>query len=121
MARRLLTGPRKQASQARSRATVDALVEATARILVRESFDRASTNRIAAEAGVSIGSLYQYFPSKEALVAAVIDRHQQELMRVVTGSLEEVVKWSLRRGPHRWDSIDVLHSARILVWRQVSE
>lgn len=90
MARRPLTNPRKRASQARSRATVDALVEATARILVRESFDRASTNRIAEEAGVSIGSLYQYFPGKEALVAAVIDRHQQELMRVVTGSLGEV-------------------------------
>ncbi|HEV2444248.1 MAG TPA: TetR/AcrR family transcriptional regulator [Steroidobacteraceae bacterium] len=90
MAGRTLTNPRKNASQARSRATVDALVEATARILVRESFDRASTNRIAEEAGVSIGSLYQYFPSKEALVAAVIDRHQQELLRVARGTLAAV-------------------------------
>ena len=101
MARRLLTSPRKQASQARSRATVDALVEATARILVRESFDRASTNRIAEEAGVSIGSLYQYFPSKEALVAAVIDRHQQELMRVVTGSLGEVAALPMAQAVRR--------------------
>jgi AcrR family transcriptional regulator len=90
MARRLLTNPRKQASQERSRATVDALIEATARLLVREGFDRASTNRIAAEAGVSIGSLYQYYPSKEALVAAVIDRHNQELMQVVRVALAEV-------------------------------
>jgi AcrR family transcriptional regulator len=90
MARRPLTNPRKQASQERSRATVDALVEATARILVREGFDRASTNRIAQQAGVSVGSLYQYFPSKEALVAAVIDRHNQELMRLVGGALAEV-------------------------------
>jgi AcrR family transcriptional regulator len=44
---------------------VDALEEATARILVREGFDKASTNRIAELAGVSVGSLYQYFPSKE--------------------------------------------------------
>jgi AcrR family transcriptional regulator len=43
--------------------------------LVREGFDRASTNRIAEVAGVSVGSLYQYYPGKEALVAAVIDRH----------------------------------------------
>jgi AcrR family transcriptional regulator len=90
MARKTLTSPRKQASQARSRATVDALVEATARILVREGFDAASTNRIAELAGVSVGSLYQYFPSKEALVAAVIDRHHREIMQVVRGALAEV-------------------------------
>src|SRR3569623_401950 len=77
------TAPRKSASQERSRATVEALVEATARILVRDGFDRASTNRIAEEAGVSVGSLYQKFPSKEALVVAVIDRHSRELMQVV--------------------------------------
>src|SRR5499426_3261403 len=87
MTRRPLTSPRKHASQARSRATVDALVEATARILVREGFDRASTNRIAEVAGVSIGSLYQYFPSKEALVAAVIDRHTQELSQVTRNAM----------------------------------
>jgi len=90
MARRALTNPRKQASQQRSRATVDALIEATARILVREGFDAASTNRIAEQAGVSVGSLYQYFPGKEALVAAVIDRHHRELMQVVRGALAEV-------------------------------
>lgn len=90
MARKPLTNPRKRASQARSRATVDALIEATARILVRESFEGLSTNRIAEEAGVSIGSLYQYFPSKEALVAGVIDRHHEELMAVARGTLAQV-------------------------------
>lgn len=90
MARKPLTNPRKHASQARSRATVDALIEATARILVRESFEGLSTNRIAEEAGVSIGSLYQYFPSKEALVAGVIDRHHEELMAVARGTLAQV-------------------------------
>ena len=90
MARKPLTNPRKSASQERSRATVDALVEATARILVRDGFDKASTNRIAAEAGVSIGSLYQYYPCKEALVAAVIDRHNQDIMQVVRGAFAEV-------------------------------
>ncbi len=85
--RRPLTKPRKEAAQERSRATVDALIDATARILVREGFDKASTNRIATVAGVSVGSLYQYFPSKEALVAAVIERHQRETMRVVRGEL----------------------------------
>lgn len=90
MARRPLVNPRKDASQERSRATVDALVEATARVLVREGFDKASTNRIAAVAGVSVGSLYQYFPSKEALVAAVIDRHNHDLMQIARSELAEV-------------------------------
>jgi AcrR family transcriptional regulator len=91
MVRRPLTNPRKTASQERSRATVAALVEATARILVREGFDKASTNRVADVAGVSVGSLYQYFPNKEALVAAVIDRHNQEIMQIVRGELAEAM------------------------------
>lgn len=90
MARRPLTSPRKSASQERSKATVDALLSATARVLVKEGYDRASTNKVAEAAGVSIGSLYQYFPSKEALVAAVIERHIGEMMDVVRASLVRV-------------------------------
>lgn len=97
MAARPLTKPRKDASQERSRATVDALVEATARILVREGFDKASTNRIAEVAGVSVGSLYQYFPSKEALVAAVTARHRQEITQVVRRELAEVENLPLKQ------------------------
>jgi AcrR family transcriptional regulator len=91
MARKPLTKPRKHAAQERSRVTVDALVEATARILVKDGFDKATTNRIADLAGVSVGSLYQYFPGKEALVAAVMERHSQELMQVVRAALAETV------------------------------
>jgi AcrR family transcriptional regulator len=91
MAVKIRTNPRKSASQQRSRLTVDALLEATARILIREGFDKASTNRIAEVAGVSVGSLYQYFPGKEALVAALIDRHRHEIMQVVRGELAEAL------------------------------
>jgi len=101
MARRPLTKPRKAASQGRSRATVEALVEATARVLVVEGFDRASTNRIAEAAGVSVGSLYQYFPSKEALVAAVIDRHQQDIMQAVQGELAEILAQPVEKAMRR--------------------
>lgn len=101
MARKPLTKPRKNASQERSRATVDALVEATARILVKEGYDKASTNRIADKAGVSIGSLYQYFPGKEALVAAVIDRHNRDVMRVVRDALAEVASQPLEKAVRR--------------------
>jgi AcrR family transcriptional regulator len=101
MARKPPTNPRKNASQARSRATVDALVEATARILVREGFEKTSTNRIAEIAGVSVGSLYQYFPSKEALVAAVIDRHNEEIMGIVRAALTEVADMPIEKAVRR--------------------
>lgn len=83
MPRRPATTARKNASQERSRQTVDALLAATAGVLVKEGYDHASTNKIAAAAGVSVGSLYQYFPSKEALVAAVIDRHIGQMMDLI--------------------------------------
>jgi AcrR family transcriptional regulator len=101
MARRPATNPRKNASQERSRATVDALIEATARILVREGFDKASTNRIAEVAGVSVGSLYQYFPGKEALVAAVVDRHHQKIMQTVRGELAEAMSQPVEHAVRR--------------------
>jgi len=86
---------------------VDALVEATARVLVKEGFDKASTNRIAETAGVSIGSLYQYFPGKDALVAAVIDRHTEDLMQVVRDTLAEVIELPLERAVRRIVSVAV--------------
>jgi AcrR family transcriptional regulator len=88
MAAQARINPRKKPQQQRARATIDALLTATARILVKEGFDRASTNRIAEEAGVSVGSLYQYFPGKEALVAALIERHIDEMMSLFASAFE---------------------------------
>ncbi|HEY1584191.1 MAG TPA: TetR/AcrR family transcriptional regulator, partial [Polyangia bacterium] len=63
------------------------ILAATARVLVKEGFDRASTNRIAEQAGVSIGSLYQYFPSKEALVAALVERHIETMSEALQAEM----------------------------------
>jgi AcrR family transcriptional regulator len=98
MARRPQTSPRKSASQRRSQSTVDALIEATARLLIADGYDRTSTNKIAAVAGVSIGSLYQYFPNKEALVAAVVERHTQQLSQVALGAFLRVSEGSIEIG-----------------------
>lgn len=75
--------PRKTPRQARSKATVDVLLDATARVLVADGYALASTNRIAAVAGVSIGSLYQYFPSKQALVTALRRRHAEQMLAML--------------------------------------
>ena len=90
MARAIRTIPRKSASQKRSRVTVETLLDATARVLTRAGYDRASTNRIAATAGVSVGSLYQYFPNKEALVAALVARHNREMLQLLRDGLTEM-------------------------------
>lgn len=107
MATKIRTNPRKSASQKRSHLTVNALLEATARILVREGFDKASTNHIAEVAGVSVGSLYQYFPCKEALVAALIDRHNQKVMRAVRGELAEAVNLPIEQAVRKLVAVAV--------------
>jgi len=92
MARRVRTAPRKKPRQDRSLATVDAILDATARVLTTTGYDRASTNRIAMAAGVSVGSLYQYFPSKEALVAALATRHNAKMSALVRAKLAELAE-----------------------------
>src|SRR3569833_2030087 len=66
--------PRKLPRQARARVTIDAIVEASTQLLLERGYDRFTTARAAERAGVSVGALYQYFPNKAALAAAVIDR-----------------------------------------------
>lgn len=66
--------PRKSASQARSRATVEAIFEAMIQILVADGPVRLTTTRVARSAGVSVGSLYQYYPNKRSLLFGVLNR-----------------------------------------------
>ncbi|WP_263356306.1 TetR/AcrR family transcriptional regulator [Acidicapsa ligni] len=72
--------PRKTPAQSRSAATVTAVLEAAARILERKGFAGYTTNAVAEVAGVSIGSLYQYFPNKDALTVALIERESEALL-----------------------------------------
>jgi AcrR family transcriptional regulator len=90
MPRKIRTTPRKLPQQDRSKVTVDAILTATARILTEDGYDKASTNRIAELAGVSIGSLYQYFPNKEALVAALAAQHTNEMVELVQSKLKDL-------------------------------
>lgn len=87
MPRRSVVSPRKSPSQERSRELVDVLLKATARVLVKEGYEGCTTNKVAEVAGVSIGSVYQYFPNKEALVVQVMERHQEKLRAVMAQHL----------------------------------
>lgn len=78
---------RRQPRQRRARLTRDAILEATIKLLKRGGGSRLTTNQIAAVAGVSIGSLYQYFPDRRAIFAALHDRHVEEASRRIDATL----------------------------------
>jgi AcrR family transcriptional regulator len=80
-ARKKRLEPRKQPVQRRSRATVDELLAAAAQVFEAHGYAAGTTHRIVEKAGVSIGTLYQYFPSKEAVAVALLERHITETDR----------------------------------------
>jgi len=77
------TRPRKQPRQARAQHTVNAMIEASARILEEQGHGGFTTNAVAELAGASIGTLYQYFPDKDALLGALIARETSRLVEEV--------------------------------------
>src|SRR5687767_15461454 len=81
---------RKSPTQARAAQTVDAIVEAATQILQSDGEERLTTNRIAERAGVSIGSLYQYFADKEAIVEAIAERERNKVVSAIVKSLSDV-------------------------------
>ncbi len=92
-----LTWQRKEPSQSRSRALVQAILTAAARVFVEDGLDGASTNRIAAVAGVSVGSLYQYFPNKHSLARALLVQHLQQAEALRPVELRGDAMLSLRK------------------------
>jgi AcrR family transcriptional regulator len=79
--------PRRSPVQGRAHATVEIILEAAAQILSRDGPEAATTNAIAARAGVSVGSLYQYFAGRDALIVELERRHVEAMQRVLQGAL----------------------------------
>ena len=79
---------RKVPAQSRSQETVSVILEASARILESDGLPGFNTNAIAAKAGVSVGSLYQYFPNKDAIVLALIGGYEEGLHKAVLEAVE---------------------------------
>jgi AcrR family transcriptional regulator len=82
--------PRKAAKQARAQMTVDAILEAASQVFASLGYAATTTNRIAERAGVSIGSLYQYFPNKDAILVALARRHLAEGVAVLGPQLQRL-------------------------------
>ena len=86
---RVVLEPRKSPVQARSAASVHSILEATLQVLLDVGSERLTTTRVAARAGVSVGTLYQYFPNKSALLLAVLKRHLSEIFDRVEAVCQE--------------------------------
>jgi len=82
-------GPRKTPLQARAEVTVEAICEATIQVLLSHGADRLTTTRVADRAGVSVGTLYQYYPNKQALLYAVMEEHLDRVATAVETACEE--------------------------------
>ena len=85
-----VAGPRKLPTQGRSRETVSVILEATIRVLDEVGIDRLTTTRVATVAGVSVGTLYQYFPNRDALLDALLADHLERAI----GTLEREARAS---------------------------
>ncbi len=87
--------PRKTPVQTRSAATVDAILQATIQVLLAIGKERLTTTQVALRAGVSVGTLYQYFPNKSALLQACLKRHMDE----ISGAIDRVCDQYRSAGP----------------------
>lgn len=88
MRTKLELSPKKQPSTPRGEQTYKALVTATARLLERTGYEALTTNHVAQRAGVGVASVYEFFPSKHALVAAVVEHTVEAVLADLTEDLE---------------------------------
>ena len=118
---------RKQPAQQRSRQMVDALLEAAGQVIVQHGLTQATTRQIAERAGVSVGSLYQYFHDKDAIIAALMDRLiadlnqriAQELLTLLDADTRTVARRLLHAALHLFEGRDGLHLELIRHWHRL--
>lgn len=105
-----LASQRRQPSQRRALVTVEVIAEAALQLLMQEDWADISMNRVAERAGFAVGTLYQYFPSKEALAIEVYEAHRRSVVQTLSG---------IRRNAmiERWELPDLLRRlVDLVVW-----
>jgi AcrR family transcriptional regulator len=93
--------PRKQPVQERANLTVEAISEATIQVLLSHGTERLTTTRVAEKAGVSVGTLYQYYPNKQSLLYVVLEQHLLHMATAVEAACRESQNKSLREMVNR--------------------
>ena len=103
--------PRKEAKQSRSRKTVEAILDATLALMIENPADRVTTNAIAARANVSIGSLYQFFPNKEAIFYELFQRWLTQTLNALDGAEQGFEAEGAAAGNPREKCVDAILEA----------
>ena len=101
MSRKLELTPRKVPRQGRAKATVDAILEATRRLLLRDGYQSVTTNHVAELAGTSIGTLYQYFPSIDSLCTSLYAALKEDLNTRLGVAVGQLGAGSVAQAPPR--------------------
>lgn len=118
MPRKFALAPKKLPSQARARATYDAIVKAAARVLEKRGYAALTTNHVARRAGIGIASLYEYFPSKEAVVAAVVEENVDAIVFELEAALLSLIgRFPPDVAVRQWISVmfDAVEKRRVLM------
>jgi AcrR family transcriptional regulator len=116
MRRSIELSPKKLPTQARAKATYAAILQAAARILEQRGYEALTTNHVAAEAGVGIASLYEYFPNKQSIVAAVVTSTVESVLGDIEAALEHALSGPAESGLATWISamFDAMDGQRAL-------
>lgn len=93
---------RKTPTQERAKQTVDKILRAGQELIIDRGIENISTNKIADQAQVNISSIYQYFPNKEAIIAAIIDDATQKMVEALDQELEQMMDLPTREVTKRW-------------------
>ncbi len=110
--------PRKTPSQRRSTETVEAILEASTQILEKAGLSHFNTNAIALRAGVSIGTLYQFFPNKDAIIATLIRRYEDAMFATFEQAFAAMRGWPLARSLQKLVRVMVaIHRERPALYR----
>ncbi|WP_424981902.1 TetR/AcrR family transcriptional regulator [Maritalea sp. S77] len=104
--------PRKQPRQARARATVNAILQASTRILQTHGLEKLNTNHIAEVAGVSVGTLYQYFPSKDAILIELIRQKRSQLHDALADAAAQTAELTLEQALDNLLRVTIAHQLR---------
>ncbi|WP_321393852.1 TetR/AcrR family transcriptional regulator [Emcibacter sp.] len=92
---------RKMPKQERALATAEAITQATQQLIIKEGYENATTNRIAKAAGVSVGSLYQYFPNKQAIIKTLIQETVNDAAAQIRNQLRDLMEVPLESALHQ--------------------
>jgi AcrR family transcriptional regulator len=107
---------RKGPRQERSRVTVESIMQATLELIAKDGFHTLTTTKIAERAGISVGSLYEYFPNREAILLSLYESTSSRVANVARKVIVDILDMPIEKGiPKSIEALLVVHGANRLI------